>query len=162
MGRQWGVNNDLKRHEKKWRRECQLPDRCRPHGGWLCWDEIHTVEVRRSPAESWPPSYSKTTDISLLFMHGQKSFHSESHKLPRAKNTEAKTKTPIWKWNNYIYAAFEYFYLLFFLSTKRSRCSAHLRLTILTAYSWPVCLCLHLLQMEKLPSPSGGSWRHSS
>lgn len=49
------------------------------------------------------------------------------------------------------------FIYYFFLSTKRSRCSAHLRLTILTAYSWPVCLCLHLLQMEKLPSPSGGS-----
>lgn len=34
--------------------------------------------------------------------------------------------------------------------------STDLRLTILTAYSWPVCLCLHFLQTEKLPSPSGG------
>jgi len=40
--------------------------------------------------------------------------------------------------------------------------NVYLRLMIFTAYSWPLCLFLHFLQTEKLPSPSGAPCRHSS
>lgn len=42
-----------------------------------------------------------------------KSFHSESHTWPRAKNTEAKTETPIWKW--LFKLNLELFFLLFII-----------------------------------------------
>lgn len=109
------------------------------------------------------------------------SVHSESHTSPRGKNTEAKTEIPTE--NGYSNSSLMFFCLFFLmhniylhwlsmlplnfvlssvLHIQALLCSAHLRLMILTAYSWPLCLCLHFLQTEKLPSPSGGPWRPSS